>query len=106
MLITSPPDLSAVAPRSWAAFVYLGLMSQWIGFFFWYHGLLIGGIAKVSQVQLVQLFLTLAFSAVLLGESLEPVMLFVAVATVALIFIGRRRPAMPTGRQFGKSRGQ
>jgi len=65
-------------------------MSQWIGFFFWYRGLLMGGIAKVSQVQLLQLFLTLGFSALLLGESIEPMMLFVAVATVALIIVGRR----------------
>lgn len=90
MLLASPLSLAAVSGESWLAFVYLGLMSQWIGFFFWYRGLLMGGIAKVSQVQLVQLFLTLGFSALLLGESIEPMMLFVAVATVALIFLGRR----------------
>lgn len=85
-----PPDLAAVSPRAWLAFAYLGLMSQWIGFFFWYRGLLLGGIAKVSQVQLTQLFLTLGFSALLLNESIEPAMLVVAGATVALIFVGRR----------------
>lgn len=90
MLYVSPPSLSAVSIPAWVAFAYLGLMSQWIGFFFWYRGLLIGGIAKISQVQLVQLFLTLGFSALLLGESIDPMMLFVAVATVALIFMGRR----------------
>jgi len=90
MFYVSPPSLAAIPVEAWAAFAYLGLMSQWIGFFFWYRGLLIGGIAKVSQVQLVQLFLTLGFSALLLGESIEPMMLFVAAVTVALIFIGRR----------------
>jgi drug/metabolite transporter (DMT)-like permease len=44
----------------WIAFVYLGLFSMYIGFFFWYAGLAKGGIARVSQVQLVQPFLTLA----------------------------------------------
>jgi drug/metabolite transporter (DMT)-like permease len=90
MLYVSPVSLAAVPLTGWLAFVYLGLMSQWIGFFFWYRGLLMGGIAKVSQVQLLQLFLTLGFSALLLGEAIEPMMLFVAVATVALIIVGRR----------------
>jgi drug/metabolite transporter (DMT)-like permease len=88
---TLPSDPAIVSARAWLAFVYLGLMSQWIGFFFWYRGLLLGGIAKVSQVQLPQLFLTLGLSALLLGESLEPAMLVVALTTVVLIIVGRRR---------------
>jgi drug/metabolite transporter (DMT)-like permease len=90
MLLSKPEYLAVVSWQAWLAFVYLGLMSQWIGFFFWYRGLLLGGIAKVSQVQLIQLFLTLGFSAMLLNESIEPSMLFVAAMTMALIFVGRR----------------
>jgi drug/metabolite transporter (DMT)-like permease len=86
---TAPVAPAAISVKAWLAFVYLGLMSQWIGFFFWYRGLAMGGIAKVSQVQLVQLFFTLAFSALLLGESIEPAMLGVAVLTVVLIAAGR-----------------
>jgi drug/metabolite transporter (DMT)-like permease len=82
---------AAAAPSAaWLAFVYLGLMSQWIGFFFWYKGLARGGIARVSQVQLIQLFFTLGFAALLLRESIEPAMFLVATLTVALIAIGRR----------------
>jgi drug/metabolite transporter (DMT)-like permease len=88
--ISAPISPAAVSVKAWFAFAYLGLMSQWIGFFFWYRGLAIGGIAKVSQVQLIQLFFTLAFSALLLGESIEPAMLGVAVLTVGLIAVGRR----------------
>lgn len=90
LALTVPSNLAAVSLKAWLAFAYLGLMSQWIGFFFWYRGLLLGGIAKVSQVQLTQLFLTLGFSAWLLGEAIEPAMLLVAAATVALIVLGRR----------------
>jgi drug/metabolite transporter (DMT)-like permease len=79
---------------AWFAFGYLGLMSQWMGFFFWYQGLVIGGIAKVSQVQLMQLFLTLGFSALMLREPIEPMMIAVALLTVALIAIGRRTPTV------------
>ena len=90
MLFNVPSNPGAVSVQAWLAFVYLGLMSQWIGFFFWYRGLQLGGIAKVSQVQLTQLFLTLGFSALLLNESIEPAMLFVAGVTIVLIVAGRR----------------
>ena len=81
------PELAPV--QAWLSFAYLGLMSQWIGFFFWYRGLALGGIARVSQVQLMQLFFTLAFAALLLREAIEPAMFVVAFFTVALIAVGR-----------------
>lgn len=88
---TAPTDIGSVSATSWAAFAYLGLMSQWIGFFFWYRGLALGGIAKVSQVQLVQLFCTLTFSALLLGEAIELSMIAVAVLTVTIVAVGRKK---------------
>ena len=86
---SAPAHPEMVSISAWLAFAYLGLMSQWIGFFFWYRGLALGGIARVSQVQLMQLFFTLAFAALLLRESIEPAMFVVAFLTVALIAIGR-----------------
>jgi drug/metabolite transporter (DMT)-like permease len=86
---SAPAHPESASISAWFAFAYLGLMSQWIGFFFWYRGLALGGIARVSQVQLMQLFFTLAFAALLLRESIEPAMFVVAFLTVALIAIGR-----------------
>ena len=86
---SAPAHPVAASISAWLAFAYLGLMSQWIGFFFWYRGLALGGIARVSQVQLMQLFFTLAFAALLLRESIEPAMFIVALLTVALIAVGR-----------------
>jgi drug/metabolite transporter (DMT)-like permease len=97
-LFNLPGNMSSISIQSWSAFAYLGLMSQWFGFFFWYRGLLIGGIAKVSQVQLMQLFLTLGFSALLLNEFIEWSMYVVAALTLALIYIGRKS-AVPTRRE-------
>jgi drug/metabolite transporter (DMT)-like permease len=88
--LNTPQSVAAVTVSSWFALAYLGLMSQWVGFFFWYRGLLLGGIARVSQVQLVQLFLTLGFSALMLDEPIEPSMLLVATITLSLIFVGRK----------------
>lgn len=87
---SAPAEPSRAGASIWAAFAYLGLMSQWIGFFFWYRGLARGGIARVSQVQLLQLFFTLGFAALLLGESIESSMALVASLTVVLIAVGRR----------------
>jgi drug/metabolite transporter (DMT)-like permease len=57
-------------PIQWAAFAYLGLVSMFLGFFAWYHGLAIGPMAQVSQVQLVQPVLSIAWAGLLLGERL------------------------------------
>ncbi|WP_309709718.1 DMT family transporter [Pseudolysinimonas sp.] len=62
-----PPDAT---PVEWASFAYLAVVSMYVAFFAWYRGLAIGPVARVSQVQLVQPVLTLAWAALLLGEEL------------------------------------
>src|SRR3954463_6237478 len=57
-------------PVQWAAFAYLGVVSMFLGFFAWYHGLAIGPMAQVSQVQLVQPVLSICWAGLLLGEVL------------------------------------
>lgn len=54
----------------WASFAYLGVISMFLGFFAWYRGLAIGPMAQVSQVQLVQPVLSIAWAGLLLGEHL------------------------------------
>jgi drug/metabolite transporter (DMT)-like permease len=77
-------------PAAWTGFGYVSLVSAFLGFFAWYHGLAIGGVARVGQLQLLQPFFTLAFSAVFLGENFGLGAL-VCVSLVALsIFFGRR----------------
>jgi drug/metabolite transporter (DMT)-like permease len=65
------------------------VISQFLGFFAWYRGLALGGVARVSQLQLLQPFLTLAASAFLLGERLTPLTIVVALIVVAAVAIGR-----------------
>jgi drug/metabolite transporter (DMT)-like permease len=57
-------------PVQWAAFAYLGVVSMFLGFFAWYHGLALGPMSQVSQVQLVQPVLSICWAALLLGEQL------------------------------------
>jgi drug/metabolite transporter (DMT)-like permease len=66
-VIQEPP---AATPVQWAAFGYLAVVSMYLGFFAWYRGLAIGPMAQVSQVQLVQPVLTIAWAAMMLHEEL------------------------------------
>jgi drug/metabolite transporter (DMT)-like permease len=61
--LNTPADFSAIHAASWWAFAYLAVFSMWIGFFAWYRGLALGGAVRVSQVQLVQPFLSMLFAA-------------------------------------------
>ncbi|MFZ4533013.1 MAG: DMT family transporter [Alsobacter sp.] len=89
-LLSAPADPAAIAGRSWLAFLYLGLMSQYLGFFFWNAGLALGGVARVSQVQLLQTFVTLGVAALVNGERVDAVTLLAALAVVAVVALGRR----------------
>lgn len=80
----------AASPTAWIGFAYVCCISQFVGFFAWYHGLAIGGVARVGQVQLLQPFLTILASALLLGESITPVTLGAASLVIASVALGRR----------------
>jgi drug/metabolite transporter (DMT)-like permease len=80
------------SPIAWLSFAYVSLFSMFIGFFFWYRGLALGGIARVGQVQLIQPFLTLLGSMLLLGEQLEINHFVFAFAIIAVVAIGRKMP--------------
>lgn len=83
-------DLTVASPWAWIGFAYLCLVSQLFGFFAWYHGLAIGGVARVSQMQLLQPFLTILFSAALLREAITPLTLGAAGLVIGSVAIGRK----------------
>jgi drug/metabolite transporter (DMT)-like permease len=76
----------------WAGFAYVSVVSMFLGFFAWYRGLALGGVARVGQVQLAQPVLTLLWSALLLGEAVTPATMLAAgvvLASVVLTQVGR-----------------
>ena len=87
-----PPNLAAIHPSSWWAFAYVAVFSMWLGFFAWYRGLALGGAVRVSQVQLVQPFLSLLFAIPLLGEKIDAMTLGFALAVIATVFVGKKMP--------------
>lgn len=88
-ILFEPAYLQA-PPLPIAGFFYLAFGSMFLGFFAWNVGLGIGGIARVSQAQLLQSFVTLAISALLLGETVTPGTILFAVAVVTMVMLGRR----------------
>lgn len=97
-----PPDATGA---EWAAFGYLAAVSMFLGFFAWYRGLAIGPVTRVSQVQLVQPVLSLAWAALLLGEQLTlPLLLggLVVILCAALAVRVRMRGSDPTRRSERK----
>jgi drug/metabolite transporter (DMT)-like permease len=78
------------SPQAWLAFAYVSLFSMFIGFFFWYKGLALGGIARVGQVQLLQPFLSLLGASLILGETLEARNILFALAVLMVVAVGRR----------------
>ena len=92
VLAAQRSDFAAATTVEWAGFAYVAILSQYIGFFAWYKGLDLGGVARVSQVQLLQVFLTMLFAALLLDEKVTPTMIAFAVAVVVTVAIGRRMP--------------
>jgi len=81
-----------VSLPAWGGFAYTAVFSMWLGFFAWYRGLALGGVVRVSQVQLLQPFLALLFAVPVLGEKLQPLTLLFSVAVIGVVFIGRRMP--------------
>ena len=72
------------------ALLYVSLFSMLIGFVFWYKGLALGGIAKVGQIQLLQPFIGLMLSALLLGEHISLAMILVSISVVACVVMAKK----------------
>jgi drug/metabolite transporter (DMT)-like permease len=76
--------------EAWLGFAFVAVVSMFLGFFAWYHGLALGGVAKIGQIQLAQPVLTLVWSALLLAEEVTAAMVVAALAVLACIVATQR----------------
>lgn len=88
----APDSFSSIPVVGFACFIYLALVSQLLGFFVWYKGLALGGIARVSQAQLLQPFITLLASALFLGEVISIETMVFVLLVVGTVWLGKRMP--------------
>jgi drug/metabolite transporter (DMT)-like permease len=91
-IVKSPKTAYEFPANVWISFLYLALVSQLFGFFLWNKGLALGGIARVSQTLLVQPFITIAASVVLIGETMDITTIIFALLVVATVAFNRRMP--------------
>jgi drug/metabolite transporter (DMT)-like permease len=89
-VLTMPADITHIALKPWLGLLYVALFSQWIGFFAWNAGLAMGGIARVSQIQLLQPFVTFALASVFNDETITLQILLFAAAVVVTVAISTR----------------
>ena len=82
---TPHPTVSAVG-----GLAYVSVVSMFLGFIAWYRGLAEAGIAKASQIQLVQPILTICWSAPLLGERVGPLAVLTAVIVAVCVLLTQR----------------
>lgn len=78
------------SPAACWSLLYLAFISQFIGFIAWYRGMEIAGVARVSQMQFIQPFLTLLFSWLLLGERLSLATVIASLIVVGWVIAGKR----------------
>lgn len=108
LILALPFTLTAsvmTAPINWpqsvsvtVSFLYLGMFSMFLGFFFFNKAMALGGIAKIGQLQLIQPFVTLLIAAVLLGEVIDIDSIVFAVLVVAIVAAAQRQKVVTPGR--------
>ena len=89
-VILWPSDTTGIPAEGWVALLYLGLMSQFIGFFAWNAGLAMGGVARVGQIQLLMPFVVVLMAAVVNRESIDLETVLFAAAVVLTVAVGTR----------------
>lgn len=89
-LATAPANPAIIGMPAWAGLFYVSVFSMLVGFFFWYRGLALGGIAGVGQLQLLQPFFGLLLAALVLHEQVAWTMI-ASTAVVILCVAGARR---------------
>lgn len=87
---------------SWATLavlIFMGIFNQYAGFFGWYKAMAQVGLARVSQLQLLQPFMTVAVAAVFLHERVSWqtwVALGLVICSVAAARRAAKRPVSPS----------
>jgi drug/metabolite transporter (DMT)-like permease len=74
-------------PQAVIGFAWVSVGSMFLGFVCWYNGLAAMGVARASQLQLIQPLLSQIWAKFLLGERLKPSALFTALLVAACMAV-------------------
>lgn len=90
LLYFNAADFAGFGSVSWAALAFLAFVNSLLGFFSWNRALALGGIQRISQLQLLQPFFTYGYSIILMGEAFDPLALLICVAVIGLVVVSKR----------------
>lgn len=85
-----PTHWSDIPLSAFAGLFYVALFSMFIGFIFWYRALALGGVVKISQLQLLQPFFGLILASLLLNEQLSLGMFLVSGLIVLSVYYAKK----------------
>ncbi|TCO56725.1 DMT family transporter [Actinocrispum wychmicini] len=85
VIVAATSGVDRADGTAWFGFGYVTVISMFLGFFAWYAGLAAGGVAKVSQVQLAQPILTLAWSSLFLHEQIGWITVVTAIVVLTCV---------------------
>lgn len=88
--LTFEPQFLSPSTTGFIALIYLALGSMLLGFFAWNTALAMGGIGKISQLQLLQPFITIYLSWLFISETISIFTIGAALCVVILIAISRK----------------
>ena len=86
--------VDAVSWQAWGALAYVSVVSTWLGFFAWYAALARDPM-RVSQLQLMQPFTSIALSVLVLRESVDWSTWGLAGAVLLVVIWGQRAARLP-----------
>jgi drug/metabolite transporter (DMT)-like permease len=85
-----PADVASVPMACWAGLGYVGLVSQYTSFFVFNAAMVRAGIARTSQIMLLQPFVIIALAVVVNGEPIKGETILFAAAVMTTVLIGQR----------------
>lgn len=85
------------SPLTLAALIFMGVFNQFVAFFGWYKAMANVGVARVSQLQLLQPFMTVIIAAATLNEFISWDTWLALVGVMATVLIARRAVKKPVG---------
>lgn len=77
--------------QAWLGLLYISLVSLFCGLIAWYHALARGGVARISQLQLLQPLLIIGWAALFLGERLTLLTGLAASLVVLCVYVAVRQ---------------
>lgn len=88
-LVFEPSNVE-LSTISWISLSFLAFINSLLGFFSWNKALALGGVSKISQLQLLQVFFTYGYAVLLMDEQWSWITLFTCVVVVIIVIFSKR----------------